>query len=160
MKDEDFANLVKKLQQKIEYDEEKNYSKIVIREYKNPTNFGVLDNPDIIGIVKGPCGDTMKITLRIKDNKITKTRFWTDGCGATIACGSILTKLLRGKTIKEADEITTEELIKALDGLPKEHCHCAVLAIDTLHKSIKNYHNNKNSSKKQLMKMINQSIVF
>ena len=69
--------------------------------------------------------------------KIKQAFFWTDGCGASIACGSMLTKLLKGKTIKEAADITNEELIKALDGLPKEHMHCSKLAVNTLQTALK-----------------------
>ena len=94
MTDDDFIKLLNKLQRKIEYDEEKTYSKIVIHEYRNPSNFGILENPDTKGEIKGPCGDTMKITLKIKDEKIIDARFWTDGCGATIACGSMMIKII------------------------------------------------------------------
>ncbi len=136
MRDDDFVNLLEELQRKIEYDEEKTYSEIVIREYRNPSNFGVLGNSDGIGEVKGPCGDTMKITLEIKNGRILKARFWTDGCGATIACGSMLTKTIKGKTLQEAYDISSLQLLEALDGLPLEHHHCAVLSTNTLHASI------------------------
>ena len=80
MTEDDLEKLLEELQQKIEYDEEETYSKVVIEEYRNPSNFGVLKNPDALGEIKGPCGDTMKIGLKIKDLKITDARFWTDGC--------------------------------------------------------------------------------
>lgn len=139
MTDDDFLKLLEELQRKIEYEEEKTYSKIVIQEYRNPSNFGVLENPDALGEIKGSCGDTMKITLQIKNRKIKKALFWTDGCGATIACGSMLTKMTKDKTIDESADITSEKLTKALDGLPKEHLHCTKLAVDTLQRAIKNY---------------------
>ncbi len=137
MNDDDFEKLLEELQRKIEYEEEETYSKVVIREYRNPSNFGVIENPDALGEVKGPCGDTMKISLRIEDRKIRDACFWTDGCGATIACGSMLTKMIKGKTIEEASDITSEKLTKALEGLPKEHMHCSRLAVNTLRKAIK-----------------------
>ena len=137
MTDDDFVKLLDELQRKIELSEEQIYSKVVIREYRNPSNFGVIDNPDAVGKIKGPCGDTMKISLKIEKLKIKQAFFWTDGCGASIACGSMLTKLLKGKTIKEAADITNEELIKALDGLPKEHMHCSKLAVNTLQTALK-----------------------
>ena len=86
MTDDDLVKLLEELQRKIEYDEKKTYSRIVISEYRNPSNFGVLKEPNAIGEIKGPCGDTMKITLQIKNDKITEILFWTDGCGATLAC--------------------------------------------------------------------------
>ena len=139
MTDDDFVKLLDKLQQKIEYDEEETYSKVVISEYRNPSNFGVLDNPDAAGEIKGPCGDTMKITLAIKNRRILKASFWTDGCGATIACGSMLTKIINGKTLQEANDISNLQLLDALKGLPIEHHHCSILTINTLQKAIKNY---------------------
>ena len=134
MTDDDFVNLVEELQRKIEHEEEKTYSKKVISEYRNPTHFGVLDNSDLFAKVKGPCGDTMKITMKIKNGRINEARFWTDGCGASIACGNMLSKMIEGKTLLEAKRITSEELIRSLDGLPVENRHCADLAIDTLNK--------------------------
>jgi len=137
MNDDDFEKLLEELQRKIEYEEEETYSKVVIREYRNPSNFGVIENPDAIGEIKGPCGDTMKINLRIKNRRITDARFWADGCGATIACGNMLTKMIKEKTIEEAADITSEKLTKALDGLPKKHLHCSKLAVNTLQEAIK-----------------------
>ncbi len=139
MTDNDFDKLLEELQQKIEYEEEQIYSKVVIRECKNPSNFGILDEPDAYGEIKGPCGDTMKISLRVEKRRIKDAYFWTDGCGATIACGSMLTKILKGKTIQEAKKYTSSELLITLDGLPVEHQHCPILAINTLQQAIKNY---------------------
>ena len=99
-------DILKALQKKIEYDEEQIYSNIVIFEYRNPSNFGDIENPDAIGMIKGPCGDTMKITLKIEKKRIKNVSFWTDGCGATIACGSMLTKMIKGFTIEEASGIS------------------------------------------------------
>jgi len=142
-RDEDFEQMVKELQQKIDRRDEETYSKKVISEYRNPTNFGFIENPDAIGQVKGPCSDTMRMDLGIKDNMIQDARFWTDGCGASIACGNMLTSMIKGKNIDEAGSISSEQLLEILDGLPKEHQHCAKLAVDSLHKAIENYHKNK-----------------
>ena len=138
--DEDFEKMVNDLQSKIEQDEEKDYSKTVINEYRNPNNFGDIENPDAFGEIKGPCGDTMKISLRLEGGKIINACFWTDGCGASIACGSMLTKMITGKTVETALDITSEQLTDTLGGLPKEHLHCTVLAVNTLQEAIKNYH--------------------
>lgn len=143
MRDDTFEKWVKELQKKIEYDEEQTYSKTVIREYRNPSNFGVIEKPDASGEIKGSCGDTMKITLRVENERITDARFWTDGCGATVACGSMLTRLIKGKTVNIAAEITSEKLIAALDGLPDESLHCSKLTVDTLQKAIKQYRERK-----------------
>lgn len=139
MNENDLLKIVKEIQKKINFDEERTYSKIVIREYRNPTNFGILEHPDADEIVKGSCGDTMKITLKLSDGKIQDARFWTDGCGATIACGNMLTKISKGKTISKALDISQKDLINFLDGLPKEHSHCAKLSVITLHRALKKY---------------------
>lgn len=135
----DFQKLMREIQNKINIEEEKTYSKKVIKEYRNPFNFGFIKNPDASGKIKGPCGDTMRIDIKIKDNIISDVRFWTDGCGASVACGNMLTKMIKGKTLQEADKITSVELLKALDDLPAEHQHCAKLAVDTLHNCLSNY---------------------
>jgi nitrogen fixation protein NifU and related proteins len=147
MVEDELEETIKELQKKIEYDEEKTYSKVVIREYRNPTNFGVLEESDAVGIIKGPCGDIMKITLKIVKGKIQDSRFWTDGCGATLACGSMLTKMIKGKIPSEALKISQVDLINNLDGLPKEHSHCAKLAVKTMYKAIKNYNERKRMPK-------------
>ena len=147
VKDE-LEKTIKELQKKIDLDEEKTYSEVVIREYRNPTNFGVLEHPDAYGIFEGPCGDTMKITIKIVNGKIHEARFWTDGCGATVACGNRLTKMIKGKTPIEASEISQDDLITNLNGLPKEHSHCAKLAVMTLHKAFEI----ENSNKKNMVK--------
>ena len=145
-KDNDFIRMISELQRKIEYDEEDTYSQKVINEFRNPAYFGFIKNPDASGQIKGPCGDTMRIDLKIKDKVITDARFWSDGCGASIACGNKLAKIILEKTIPEADNITSDKLLEALDGLPLEHQHCSVLAVNTLRKAIKNYNNKKKLS--------------
>jgi nitrogen fixation NifU-like protein len=141
MTNDDLEKLIEELQEKVEYNEEQAYSKVVIQEYRNPSNFGVLKNPDAIGKMKGPCGDTMKITLTIENNRIKKCSFWTDGCGATIACGSMLTKMIKGKTLTNIKDINNFDILDALEGLPIEHTHCSILAINTLNQAIQKFKN-------------------
>jgi len=103
-----------------------------------PLNVGEMKNPDGFGCIKGPCGDTMLIFLQIIDGKISEATFLTDGCGGTLACGSAITELAKGKTPYEAAKISPKAVIKYLDGLPASHLHCAVLAAQTLHKAFEN----------------------
>jgi nitrogen fixation NifU-like protein len=135
-----FDELVDKLQKKIDEDEKNTYSKKVIKEYRNPVNFRPIEKPDAIGEIKGPCGDTMRIMLSIKEDVIEDAAFWTSGCGTSIACGNKLTSMVKGKKLNYAKNISNVDLVKNLDGLPKEHEHCAVLATDTLRKALKKYH--------------------
>jgi ATP-binding protein involved in chromosome partitioning len=101
-------------------------------------NMGSLENPDARGWVRGWCGDSMQIGLRLKGEIIQEARFNTDGCEATIACGCMLTRMVQKKTLAEAQQITSEDLIAALDGLPENHEHCAELAVNALRQAIIN----------------------
>ena len=94
--------------------------------------------PDAHATVQGRCGDTMEITLRLDGEKIEEASFMTDGCGPTVACGSVLTTMVMGLSLKEAEGINPQRLIDALNGLPEESVHCAELAVTTLKKAIGN----------------------
>lgn len=99
-------------------------------------NIGYLKDPDARGVVTGWCGDTMQIDLRLIGGLIKEAWFMTDGCGATIACGSMITKMALTKSLTEAERISPGEIIDALDGLPEDHLHCADLAVLTLREAI------------------------
>jgi len=136
----DFEKIVEEIQNKIELDEETDFSKKVLDEYRNPSNFNIIENPDALGKIKGSCGDTMEVMLKIKNDLIVNVCFQTDGCGTSIACGSMLTKMIKDKTVKEVSSVTSKDLDNALDGLPENHVHCTVLAVNTLRKAIENYY--------------------
>lgn len=108
------------------------YSKTVVDHAQNPRNVGSIPDPDGYGSVTGPCGDTMQIWLRVKKGTITDATFWTDGCGTTIATGSMITEIAKGKSIEEAQRISSSAVLNALGGLPEESLHCATLAAETL----------------------------
>jgi len=135
-----FDRLVAELQKQIIEQERALYSAKVIEEAYNPTSLGRMDGPDAYGIVHGWCGDTMEIYLRLNGNRIEEATFMTDGCGPSVACGNMLTKMVTGMSLEEAGEITPENLIAALDGLPEESLHCAELAVNTLREAIANWH--------------------
>jgi len=120
------------------------YSKKVMDNFKNPKNLGELKNPDAVGQVGNPiCGDIMKIYLKIKDNKIKDISFETLGCGAAIACSSVVTAEAKGKKLNQALKINKDIILKKLGGLPTPKIHCSMLAIEALKKAIKNYEENK-----------------
>lgn len=100
-------------------------------------------NPDGFAKITGPCEDTMQILFKVKDGKIFKIKFLTDGCASSIATGSMATELAQGKKIEEVAEISQEMILKALNGLPEESMHCALLASNTLKEAVKNYFNSK-----------------
>jgi nitrogen fixation NifU-like protein len=115
------------------------YSEKTIDHFLNPRNLGGIPGHDGLGRMTGPCGDTMEIYLRVKDNKVTNVSFWTDGCGPSIASGSMVTELAKGKSVPEAQKITQQDILDALGGLPEENLHCALLAANTLKEAIKDY---------------------
>ncbi len=120
------------------------YSKKVMEHFKNPHNLGEIKNADAVGQVGNPiCGDIMKLYLKIKDNKIKDISFETLGCGAAIACSSMITQEAKGKTLDKALEINKDIIVKKLGGLPAPKIHCSMLAIEALKKAIKNYKEKK-----------------
>jgi len=112
------------------------FSDTVIYLVRSKVNVGVLENPDAQGNFLGSCGDRMQIHLKLINDRILDAKFLADGCGATLACGTMITKMASSKTLEEAGKITPEELIEALDGLPDDHLHCAELAVMTLREAI------------------------
>ena len=139
-KESAFERMVEEIQRRIIEDERATYSQKVIEEYYNPKNLGRMSDPDAVGIVQGWCGDTMEIYLRMNGSRIREATFMTDGCGPTVACGSKLTTMVRGMSLDEACQVTRDDLVAALDGLPEESVHCAKLAVSTLRKAIANRH--------------------
>ena len=133
----DFDKMIDKIQNEIYEQERMIFSERVIEEYNNPKNIGKMAKPDVFATLTGWCGDTMEIYLKMDHDIIEDISFMTDGCGATIACGSILTSMVKGKSVEEAKAITDDDLITALDGLPEENLHCAHLTIITLEKALK-----------------------
>ena len=134
-----FDRLVAELQRQITEQERALYSAKVIEEAHNPTNLGRMAEPDAYGIVHGWSGETFEGYLRFNGQSIREATFMTDGCGPSVACGNMLTRLVRGKSLEEAGEITPENLIAALDGLPEESLHCAELAVSTLRHALERY---------------------
>ena len=138
-KKSEFDQLVENIVAIMEQQDSQIYSKRVIEEFRDPANVGRLENANGMGIADGLCNDTMEITVRIEDGRIEDARFYTDGCGATIACGSLMTKRIIGRTVDEARSITPQEMIEALGGLPEEHVHCATLTVMAVRNAIRNY---------------------
>jgi len=130
--------------EKIELLNEAGYSRNAIELYGNRVNVGIIENADVALAYTGLCGDTTKLYLKINDqNKIEDAKFQYLGCPASAVCGSIVTQIAKGKTLQAAKEITEEEILKELGGLPNDECHCAKLVVTALRKTIKKYESNK-----------------
>ncbi len=127
------------IQKAIIEDARKIYSQKVIELFLNPKNVGVIENPDGFGTYTGPCGDTIDIYLKVKDGIIVECKFMTDGCGTTIAAGSMATILASEKEVREALAISENDIERELGGLPDESKHCALLAATALKNALLNY---------------------
>lgn len=115
------------------------YSTNVLDHAMNPRNVGRIEGDDGFAAFTGPCGDTMMISIKVSAGVLADVRFWTDGCGTSIASGSMVTELAKGRTLDDATRINQDDVLRALDGLPEESEHCALLAATTLQMAIDNY---------------------
>ncbi len=116
------------------------YTDKVIDHFENPRNVGSIDDADGIGKQGNPvCGDVMQIQIRVRDNIIEEAKFKTFGCCAAIATSSMVTEMVKGKTIEEAELISKQAVAEALDGLPPAKMHCSNLAADALRDAIQDY---------------------
>jgi len=116
------------------------YSKKIMEHIRRPKNMGEIKNADGVATVGNPvCGDIMRLFIKVKNNKISDIKFQTLGCGAAIATSSMITTMVKGKPLSEAEKITKKAIADALGGLPPIKLHCSVLAADALHKAIADY---------------------
>ena len=137
--DSELDELQQRLQEMIIADARKVYSDKVIDHAMNPRNVGEIRDADGYGSALGICGDSMEVWLRVRDDAIADARFWTDGCATTIASGSVITELVKGRTVVEALNLAAKDVLAALDGLPADSEHCANLAANALHQAIEDY---------------------
>jgi len=137
--DSELDELQRRLQEMVTADARKVYSEKVLDHAMNPRNVGEIRDADGYGSALGICSDSMEIWLRVRDDVVTDARFWTDGCATTIASGSAITELVKGKTVVDALALTPKDVLAALDGLPADSEHCATLAANALHQAIQEY---------------------
>lgn len=124
--------------------EESGYSKKAIELYVNKVNVGVIKNPDVVGTYIGPCGDVIKLYLKVNENGVVEdAKFYYLGCPGSASSASAMTKLVKGKTIGEAKKITEDDVLRELGGLPKPKLDCPKLALTTLRKAIAEYEKKK-----------------
>lgn len=116
------------------------YSEKVMDHFMNPRNVGELAEADGVGTEGNPtCGDVMKIFIKVEDEKIVDAKFKTFGCGASIAVSSMVTEMIKGKSVDEALTISKEAVANELGGLPPQKMHCSNLGADALKKAIEDY---------------------
>lgn len=117
------------------------YSEKVMDHFNNPRNVGEIENASGVGTVgNAKCGDIMRIYLDIDDaGVIREAKFKTFGCGAAVATSSMATELVKGKTVREALQVTNQAVMEALDGLPPAKVHCSLLAEEAIHAALWDY---------------------
>jgi nitrogen fixation protein NifU and related proteins len=109
------------------------YSAQVLDHFQNPRNAGEIAEADATAEIENPaCGDVLRLSLKVSERRIAEARFKAKGCVAAIACGSALTELISGKTLKDTQNLRREDVIAAVGGLPQASTHAAQLALDTL----------------------------
>ena len=116
------------------------YTDLVMDHFSNPRNVGEIEDADGVGQIGNPvCGDVMRISIDVEDDRIADVKFKTFGCGAAVATSSMVTEMVMGKTLEEAAEISNKAVAEALGGLPPNKMHCSNLAADALHLAIQDY---------------------
>ncbi len=116
------------------------YSEKVMDHFMNPRNVGEIESADGVGEVGNPaCGDMMRLYLKIDEGMVVDAKFRTFGCGAAIASSSMLTEMIKGKTVDEARAITNQHVADALDGLPAVKIHCSVMAEQAVKSALDDY---------------------
>jgi nitrogen fixation NifU-like protein len=120
------------------------YSKKVMDHFVNPRNMGEIADAPVVADVGNPaCGDMMRLYLKIENGIIVDAKFKTFGCGAAIATSSMLTEMLKGKSLEEAKSISNQAVAEALDGLPPVKMHCSVMAEEALIKALEQYNQSR-----------------
>ena len=127
------------LQELILENARKIYSETTIDHFMNPRNLGDMYDADGFAKVTGSCDNTMEIWLKVKNGTIANATFMTDGCGTSIASGSMVIELAKGRSVSEARRISQRDVLGALSGLPGESEHCALMAAETLKEAIIDY---------------------
>ncbi len=135
---DDYQKKIEEFQKLILEETRKVYLEKTIKYFMKPENLGRIADPDGFAQVKGRCGDTMEMYLKIKEEKVDQILFFTDGCGVTIACGSLTKVFAKGKNVKDVLRIAPADIINEL-GLSDYDTHCAILAVTTLHFSVADY---------------------
>ena len=139
MNDEQFNALVDSIQEKVFDDARGAYGEDGFDRWRNPKFHGRMDNPDSQGRIKGSCGDTMEMYLKIEGDRVVDASYTTDGCGSSNVAGSFAAELAIGKDIEQIFDLTGEDVLKRIGQFPEKEEHCAYLAIKTVQDALNNF---------------------
>jgi NifU-like protein len=127
------------------------YNEKVMEYFLHPVNAGEIENPDGVGEEGSlACGDMLKLTFKLdKDGRIADVKFKTFGCASAIASASIMTEMIKGLTIEQAEKVTNKDIVDKLGGLPEQKMHCSVMGMEALQAAIANYRGGKARAQKK-----------
>ena len=134
-----FEVMIRDLEKSIKEDEKEFYGEKTVEEAYNPKNIGMLENPDGAARITDSHGNTMQIHIKVEGERIIDSKFLVDGGGPTVAFGSVITELVKGKTIEEALRIGEKDIESVLGGLPEDDEHTPELAVNTLKAALEDY---------------------
>lgn len=118
-----------------------NYTKKTMKHFLHPKNIGEIKNADAVAKVGNMvCGDELSFSIKVKDRKIKDIKFLSFGCASNIATASVMTEMVKGMTLEEAQKFDWNKIVKKLDGLPQQKIHCSVLAVEGLREVISAYY--------------------
>jgi nitrogen fixation NifU-like protein len=144
--EERLQRFARELQEKIYRDILETYGPTALDHLQKPRNLGLIDDPHGYARLKGTCGDTMEMSVRMEGDTVAGCGFTTDGCGTTVVCGSVATELAKGRTLLEAlGAVTAAGILAVLGGLPEAEVHCAELAAGTLRRALADHLYQKNT---------------
>ena len=133
------------------------YTKELMKHFKNPKFVKKLKNPDAVGEVGNVrCGDVMRLEIKVEKNKIKDIGFQTFGCPAAVASSDVVCGLAKGKTLEQAENLTKDDIVKELKEMPPIKLHCSVLGIQALKKAIENYKGRKNGKMEKFARSLSE----
>lgn len=135
----DLEAFVSEIADQIHEEMRKAYGGEVFERWQSRRFMGRLENPDGQAVVRGACGDSMAVFLAFDNDRVSRASFMTDGCGSSVACGSLAAELAHGRTPEEVLDITADDIRDRAGGLPQEDAHCADLAVAALHEALNRY---------------------
>jgi len=139
MKDREFDELIHKIQDKIFAEAKNALGNKGFDRWRNPRYCGVMKNADSHARLKGSCGDTMEMYIRLKDDRIEQASYVTDGCSSSSIAGSFTAELALNKSLVEVLDMTGADVLREIGTFPEAEEHCAHLAVRTLQEAVNCY---------------------